>query len=40
MVMTPVWVLSYLTDEGERQGYEGWAVFDAIDGALLDAVFN
>ena len=40
MVMTPVWVLSYLTDEGERQGYEGWAVFDAIDGTLLDAVFD
>lgn len=40
MVMTPVWVLSYLTAEGQRQGYECWAVFDAIDGALLDAIFN
>lgn len=40
MVMTPVWVLSYLTDEGEQQGYECWAVFDAIDGTLLDAIFN
>ena len=40
MVMTPVWVLSYLTGEGEQQGYECWAVFDAIDGKLIDAVFN
>lgn len=40
MVMTPVWVLSYLTDEGEQQGYECWAVFDAIDGSLIDSVFN
>ncbi|MBQ3156186.1 MAG: hypothetical protein IJB81_04560 [Clostridia bacterium] len=39
MVMTPVWVLSYLTAEGEQQGYECWAVFDAIDGTLIDAVF-
>lgn len=40
MVMTPVWVLSYLTAEGQQQGYECWAVFDAIDGTLIDAVFN
>lgn len=40
MVMTPVWVLSYLTAEGEQQGYESWAVFDAIDGSLIDSVFN
>lgn len=40
MVMTPVWVLSYLTAEGEQQGYECWAVFGAIDGTLIDAVFN
>ena len=40
MVMTPVWVLSYLDAEGEQQGYEGWAVFDAIDGSLIDSVFN
>lgn len=40
MVMTPVWVLSYLTAEGEQQGYECWAVFDAIDGSLIDSVFN
>lgn len=40
MVMSPVWVLSYLTDEGEQQGYECWAVFDAIDGSLIDSVFN
>lgn len=40
MVMTSVWVLSYLTAEGEQQGYESWAVFDAIDGSLIDSVFN
>lgn len=40
MVMTPVWVLSYVTEEGERQGFEDWAVFNAIDGTLIDAVFN
>lgn len=40
MIMTPVWVLSYLTVEGEQQGYESWAVFDAIDGSLIDSVFN
>lgn len=40
MVMTPVWVLSYLTVESDQQGYECWAVFDAIDGTLRDAIFN
>lgn len=40
MVMTPVWVLSYLTEESQPQGYECWAVFDAIHGTLLDAIFN
>ena len=30
----------YLTAEGEQQGYESWAVFDAIDGSLIDSVFN
>ena len=40
MVMTPVWVLSYLTTEGQQQGYECWAVFSAIDGTLIDSVFN
>lgn len=40
MVMTPVWALSYLTAESQQQGYECWAVFDAIDGTLLDAIFN
>lgn len=40
MVMTPVWLLSYLTAEGDQQGYESWAVFNAIDGTLVDAVFN
>lgn len=40
MIMTPVWVLSYHTAESQQQGYECWAIFDAIDGTLCDAIFN
>ncbi len=40
MVMTPVWVLAFLTEESYQQGYEGWAVFDAATGKLISAIFN
>lgn len=40
MVMSPVWMLSYVSDDGEQEGYTGWAAFSAIDGTLVDAIFN
>ena len=40
MVFTPVWMLTYLSADGEQEGYEGWAAFSAIDGKLVDAIFN
>ncbi|MBE5795184.1 MAG: DUF4179 domain-containing protein [Clostridiales bacterium] len=40
MVMSPVWMLTYVSDDGERVGYTGWAAFSAIDGTLVDAIFN
>lgn len=40
VVLTPVWVLTYQTEEGQQQGWEDWAVFDAVSGKLLDAIFN
>ena len=40
MVMSPVWMLAYVSDDGEREGYTDWAAFSAIDGKLVDAIFN
>lgn len=39
MVLSPVWVVNYVTEETREQGYEEWAVFSAVDGRLVDAMF-
>jgi ATP-binding cassette subfamily B protein len=40
MVISPVWMHTYVSDDGEQEGYTGWAAFSAIDGTLVDAIFN
>lgn len=39
MVLTPVWQVIYLSQEAQKQGYECWATFNAVDGTLLSAIF-
>ncbi len=41
MVMRPIWMLVYLTEESIRKGYSGsWAAFDAVTGELRAAIFK
>jgi len=40
MIFSPVWMITYVSDEGEAEGYTGWAAFDAVTGKLVDAIFN
>lgn len=40
MVLSPVWMLTYVSSDGASEGYTGWAVFDAVNGMLVDAIFN
>lgn len=40
MILSPVWMLTYVSEDGEREGYTGWAAFDAVNGRLVDAIFN
>lgn len=40
MIFTPVWVLSYLSCEPGCSVSDAWAVFDAVDGHLINAAFN
>ena len=40
MVMSPVWVLSYSSEEYGRVNKDCWAIFNAIDGKLITAIFN
>ena len=37
MVMTPAWFVTYF--DREDASYEAFAVFDAVDGTLLSAIF-
>ncbi len=40
MALTPVWMFTYLADDGDQRNCEGWAAFSAIDGRLVDAIYN
>ncbi|MDD3412335.1 MAG: DUF4179 domain-containing protein [Eubacteriales bacterium] len=41
MVLSPVWVVSYYEDDVKnRGGYASWAEFNAVDGKLLNAIFQ
>ena len=37
MVMTPAWFVTYY--DTEDASYEAFAIFDAVDGKLLSAIF-
>lgn len=39
MVFSPVWCISYQDEESQGQ-YSCWAEFSAVDGRLVDAMFN
>ena len=40
MVLTPAWYITYQDTEAEREGYPCFAIFDAVDGTLLGAIFQ
>ena len=40
MVFAPVWKVIYLDESGEKQGFDSWAVFNAVNGKLIDAIFQ
>jgi hypothetical protein len=40
MVFTPAWYVLYQDNEGADQGYDSYAIFNAVDGTLLYAMFQ
>ena len=40
MVFAPVWKVIYLDESGEKKGIDSWAVFNAVNGKLIDAIFQ
>ena len=40
MVFAPVWKVIYLDESGEKKGFDSWAVFNAVNGKLIDAIFQ
>ena len=40
MVLVPVWQVAYLKEEHDGDDYCGWAEFNAVNGALIDAIFQ
>ncbi len=40
MVFTPVWKVTYVDESGEKNGFDSWAVFNAVNGMLIDAIFQ
>lgn len=42
MVFSPVWAITYQDEESRAAGnaYSSWAEFSALDGKLVDAIFN
>ena len=40
MVLVPVWQVAYLEGEHDGDDYCGWAEFNAVNGALIDAIFQ
>ena len=40
MVFAPVWKVIYLDESGEKKGFDSWAIFNAVNGKLIDATFR
>ena len=40
MVFAPVWKVIYLDESGEKKGFDSWAIFNAVNGKLIDAIFR
>ena len=40
MVFAPVWKVTYVDESGEKKGFDSWAVFNAVNGKLIDAIFQ
>ncbi len=40
MVFAPVWEVSYADEAGEKKDIESWAQFNAVNGKLIDAIFQ
>ena len=40
MVFAPVWKVTYVDGSGEKKGFDSWAVFNAVNGKLIDAIFQ
>ena len=40
MVFAPVWKVTYVDGAGEKKGFDSWAVFNAVNGKLIDAIFQ
>ena len=40
MVFAPVWKVTYVDESGEKNGFDSWAVFNAVNGKLIDAIFR
>jgi hypothetical protein len=40
MVLSPIWLIIYQSDDSVKRGYRCWAEFDAVDGKLLNAIFK
>ena len=40
MVFAPVWKVIYLDESGEKKGFDSWAIFNAVNGKLIDAIFQ
>lgn len=40
MVLSPIWLVIYQDEEALAQGYTCWAEFDAVNGKLLNAMFQ
>ncbi len=40
MVLSPTWLVIYQDEEAQAQGYTCWAEFNAVDGKLLNAMFQ
>lgn len=40
MVLSPVWVVLYQSEEAVQRGDDCWATFSAVDGRLISAIFR
>jgi len=40
MVFAPVWKVIYLDKSGEKKGFDSWAIFNSVNGKLIDAIFR